>query len=216
MSNKSAKTEELDEEREPFTEEPEEWVSPSEKNKQLHTMLAGGASAAITRFASQPLDVLKVRFQLQLEPLGQNAVNSKYRNVYQAAKTIYAEEGLYSLWRGHNPAQILSIIYGVSQFWIYERLRAISKQTTYLKDHKNLATFLSGAVAGSTATTLTMPVDVVRTRLIAQDVNKGYSSASKAIVTILKEEGVRGCYRGLGSSIIQIGPMMGSNFMFYR
>lgn len=117
---------------------------------------------------------------------------------------------------GHNPAQVLSIMYGVSQFWIYERLRQISKETPFLKDHKNLATFLSGAVAGSTATTITMPVDVVRTRLIAQDLNKGYTNASTAIITILREEGIRGCYRGLIPSIIQIGPMMGANFMFYR
>lgn len=201
----------------PVTVEPGEWVVKADsKTKQIHTMLAGGTSAAITRFASQPLDVLKVRFQLQLEPLGQKGTHSKYRNVVQAARTIYVEEGLFSLWRGHNPAQILSIIYGVSQFWIYERLRHITKKTPFLKDHKNLSTFLSGAMAGSTATTITMPVDVVRTRLIAQDVNKGYTSGSKAIVTILREEGIRGCYRGLTSSIIQIGPMMGSNFMFYR
>lgn len=201
----------------PAAEEPEEWVvKANSRNKQFHTMLAGGLSAAITRFASQPLDVLKVRFQLQLEPLGQQGVNSKYRNVVQAARTIYMEEGLFSLWRGHNPAQVLSIIYGVSQFWIYERMRDVTRKTTFLRDHTNLSTFLSGAIAGSTATTLTMPVDVVRTRLIAQDINKGYTSGSKAIVTILREEGVRGCYRGYASSIIQIGPMMGSNFMFYR
>lgn len=87
-------------------DEPEEWVVKKDsKTKQFHTMLAGGTSAAITRFASQPLDVLKVRFQLQIEPLGQKGMQSKskYRNVFQAAKTIHAEEGLLSLWRGKVP-----------------------------------------------------------------------------------------------------------------
>lgn len=187
-----------------------------EKRNQFHTIISGGVSAAITRLFSQPLDVIKVRIQLQNEGTNLKEFQPKYRNAFQAMRVIYAEEGFLALWKGHNPAQVISIANGISQFWMYEQLRDVTRNMTYFRDHKNVSTFLCGTIAGCTATAITMPVDVIKTRLISQDPQKGYSSASKAIFTIIEEEGVRGCYRGLLSSILQIGPMMGCNFMFYR
>ncbi|XP_055920469.1 mitochondrial thiamine pyrophosphate carrier-like [Eupeodes corollae] len=181
---------------------------------QLKQIAAGATSSIVTRFLVQPLEVLKIRFQLQVEPFeGHQA--SKYKSFMQACRLIHHEEGITAFWKGHNAGQLLSIVYGVSQFWSYEQLELQFSQTPLLKDRPNATRFISGACSGAIATMVSMPFDVVRTRLVVQDTGCGYRNATSAIPHILRQEGVRGLYRGLGPSLIQIVPLVGTNFAIY-
>lgn len=53
--------------------------------------------------------------QLQVEPISKKYEQSKYRGVFQAVRLICREETIFALWKGHVSAQVLSIIYGISQ-----------------------------------------------------------------------------------------------------
>ncbi|XP_058054391.1 mitochondrial thiamine pyrophosphate carrier-like [Anopheles bellator] len=188
-----------------------------EKNEtSSNSGIAGGAAGCITRFICQPLDVLKIRFQLQVEPLSEQHVTSKYRTIAQSTRLVYREEGLRAFWKGHNPAQVLSIIYGMAQFSSYERFNHVMRTIDVFERHHNVRNFISGAASGTVATVITLPLDVVRTRLISQDPGRGYRSSVQGLKLIYLHEGVRGLYRGLGPSVLQIAPLTGGQFMFYN
>lgn len=121
--------------------------SVNQKLNQFDFALAGGGSGFITRGLCQPLDVLKIRFQLQIEPISHKST-SKYKSIFQAVLLIFHEEGLKAFWKGHVPAQWLSIIYGIAQFWTFE---VLTKQASILNIGTGMSpviNFTCGSIAG--------------------------------------------------------------------
>lgn len=180
---------------------------------------AGLASGVATRAIIQPLDVLKIRFQLQEEPIrGKNS--GKYKGVVQSVRLISTEEGLRAFWKGHLPAQGLSAIYGIVQFssfeWLSKQLGFVLHSAS-LTPTRSTADFACGSLAGCLAMTAAMPLDVIRTRLVAQG-NDGalYRGTWHAIHHIWCKEGFPGYFRGWIPSIIQIAPFTGLQFALYN
>ncbi|XP_033745376.1 mitochondrial thiamine pyrophosphate carrier-like [Pecten maximus] len=178
---------------------------------------AGALSGAVSRVVFQPLDVLKVRFQLQIEPI-QRRDSSKYWGMYQATRTIIKEEGVRALWKGHVPAQILSVLYGVGQFVSFEFLTKLAWKhlpEEYSTKYRPLTHTVCGALAACTGTMLAQPTDVLRTRFIAQGSVKTYSGLLSAIKQIRQVEGIHGLYKGLNLAVIQTSFQIGIQFGLY-
>lgn len=188
----------------------------SEKLTHYDVMFAGAASGFITRATCQPLDVLKIRFQLQVEPISHIA-SSKYRSIPQAISLVCKEEGFKALWKGHIPAQLLSVVYGLVQFWGFEVLTKKAHMAQLDVHYKPLVNFSCGAISGCSATLASFPFDVVRTRLIAQSDNKRiYSGVLQAFSHIFRNEGIFVFYRGILPTFIQVAPHAGVQFMCYK
>ncbi|KAK6171443.1 hypothetical protein SNE40_019632 [Patella caerulea] len=181
--------------------------------------VAAALSSAVSRALWQPLDVLKIRFQLQVEPIRRSSSNSKYRSLYQASSSILKEEGWKALWKGHVPAQILSVGYGVAQYTSFEFFTKCAWHLLpekYSNDlYRPVLHTVCGGLSGCLASLCIHPVDVLRTRFIAQGEPKVYTSIYDAIGKIYKHEGIRGFYKGLVPAITQVGPQMGLQFGLY-
>ena len=78
--------------------------------------LAGALAGGCARCVVAPLDVVKIRMQVQLEPTRTGAGGGKYSGTAQALACIFREEGLRGLWRGTLPALLLWVPYTAVQF----------------------------------------------------------------------------------------------------
>ncbi|KAJ8421720.1 hypothetical protein Cgig2_003528 [Carnegiea gigantea] len=198
---------------------------PDQLKRAFIDAAAGAISGAISRTLTSPLDVIKIRFQVQLEPTTSWALlhknlhaPSKYNGMIQAVKEIFREEGLAGFWRGNAPALLMVMPYTAIQFTVLHKFKTYMSGSSKAEDHTHLSPYLSyisGAVAGCAATIGSYPFDLVRTILASQGEPKVYPSMRSAFVGILKRRGMRGLYAGLTPTLVEIIPYAGLQFGTY-
>ncbi len=196
----------------------EETKKESAKKGSFETIICGGVAGLVSRFCIAPLDVVKIRLQLQTHSTKVPAIKGDrlYNGIYHGLTTIIKQEGITGLWKGNVAAELLYVTYGASQFLAYREATRLCDSSLPKYIPKEVHSFIAGAVAGSVATTLTYPFDLLRTRFAAQGQTKVYESLSAAIKHTAHHEGLGGFYRGLTASIVQIVPYMGLLFGTYE
>lgn len=198
---------------------------PGQLKRALIDALAGAISGGICRTVTSPLDVIKIRFQVQLEPTSQWALlqrelyrPSKYTSILQATKDIFREEGLPGFWRGNVPALLMYMPYSAIQFTILHKLKTFAAGSSKTENHLQLSPYLSyvsGALAGCAATVGSYPFDLLRTILASQGEPKVYSTMRAAFFDIINTRGIRGLYAGLSPTLVEIIPYAGLQFGTY-
>ncbi|XP_003964644.1 mitochondrial thiamine pyrophosphate carrier [Takifugu rubripes] len=178
--------------------------------------LAGSAAGMVTRALISPFDVLKIRFQLQIEPVSSRCPGGKYWGVFQASRRIVSEEGFSAFWKGHIPAQLLSIGYGAVQFTSFEFLTKVVHETMPYDSQTSGVHFVCGGLAACSATVVCQPLDTLRTRFAAQGEPKVYSNLRQAVAMMCSTEGASTFYRGLSPTLLAVFPYAGLQFFFYN
>ncbi|MCJ1388027.1 mitochondrial thiamine pyrophosphate transporter [Xylographa bjoerkii] len=187
------------------------------QGSKSQVLIAGATAGLVSRFCIAPLDVIKIRLQLQTYPL-RSGIISPVRNRDGATsiiRSIFRNEGIQGFWRGNIPAELLYISYGSIQFSTY-RLTTNLLSTTPTPIPDSVMAFVAGAFAGAVATSATYPLDLLRTRFAAQGTLKIYASLLSSVRIIYLTEGLPGFFRGLGAGVAQIVPYMGLFFSTYE
>ncbi|CAF3591402.1 unnamed protein product [Rotaria sp. Silwood1] len=186
-------------------------------NKQI--LIASTTGSSIARFLLQPIDVVKIRLQLQIEPI-RHIQGSKYYSLFQTIRLIHYEESIRAFWKGHIAAQVLSITFNSTQMYAFEKvtkkLGEIFPITTSSPTAKTVTHFITGSIAASIAVVSCQPVDILRTRFVGQGEPKIYHSYIQAINLIWIRDGFHGFYRGLIPAIILYAPVSALTFGFYE
>ncbi|KAF2754098.1 mitochondrial thiamine pyrophosphate carrier 1 [Pseudovirgaria hyperparasitica] len=189
-----------------------------DEGTRTQVLLAGATAGLVSRFAIAPLDVLKIRLQLQPHaPSTTSSSRSSSTTLRSTLTHLLKHEGITALWKGNMPAEALYISYGAVQFTVYKHTHsALAALPTRLTLPDTAASFIAGGVAGSVATTATYPLDLLRTRFAAQGTTRVYAGIAAAVREIHAQEGKGGFFRGWAAGVGQVVPYMGLFFAGYE
>jgi solute carrier family 25 (mitochondrial thiamine pyrophosphate transporter), member 19 len=179
-----------------------------EELSPVEDLVCGAYAGAVARMFIAPLDVVKIRFQIQPEA----PQLYKYKSSLAAIRNIAATEGVRALWKGNVPALMMVVPYASLQFSAFHQLRQ-SRLVALGEPYQSLAL---GAVSGAVATACTYPLDLLRTVFAAQTEPRLYSSLGKAVSGIYAMRGFRGLYAGFGPTLVEIVPYIAIAFATYE
>ncbi|KAI8374788.1 mitoferrin-1 [Blakeslea trispora] len=177
-----------------------------------HHPLANAAAGACATLAHDslmnPFDVVKQRMQLH---------NSTYKTIRECARSVYTKEGFVAFYISLPTTLVMSIPFQSIQFTTYEFFRKILKTDQYdPKTH-----IVAGALAGAVASSVTTPLDVVKTLLQTRGTSDdprirsvtGFREASKII---MERYGLKGFFRGYRPRVLTNMPSAAISWSVYE
>lgn len=156
-----------------------------------------------------PFEVVKTRLQKQE---GTDAKKLKYRGPIHAVRTIVTEEGAGALWKGVVPTMLRQ---GSNQAFNFMAFAFMQRHIFKRVEGDGVAQplwqpFVTGLIASTIGPLFNCPLDVVKTRLMAQDTKRGevpkYSGWVSTMKTIAAEEGVGALWKGLIPRLARLAP----------
>ncbi|KAG0251982.1 hypothetical protein BG011_007283 [Mortierella polycephala] len=196
-------------------------MDPTKNDLDTPRRLAAGALAGLTSVAfTYPLDIVRTRLSIQSAQIANTKeAQAKLPGIWQTLVLIYTKErGIIGLYRGLGPTLTGVAPYVALNFQSYEVLRAHFTPAGETSPSVGMK-LVCGAVAGSFAQTVTYPLDVLRRRMQVTGmdaVSYKYSSTWDGVKKIIKQEGVRGLYKGMVPNYLKVAPAISISFVVYE
>uniref|UniRef100_A0A1I7YAN8 Solute carrier family 25 member 40 n=1 Tax=Steinernema glaseri TaxID=37863 RepID=A0A1I7YAN8_9BILA len=186
-------------------------------------MVASSSGALVTALMMTPMDVVKVRLQQQVKPLGNEcgfiqlctscadpltkmpcewySHPGRFNGTVDAFVKIARQEGVRSLWSGLSPTIVHSIPTTVFYFSLYDTMLASSRRR--FGDSFYLPMFV-GAAARGAAVTIVSPLEMVRTKMQSEKLS--FFQLRDAVRTTVKHDGFGALWRGWAPTIMRDLP----------
>lgn len=210
----------------------DEKIDPNAGKHILNELASGGLAGAMGVFIGFPLDLIKVRLQV-------NA--SKYKGAFDCVKKTIVEDGLAGFYRGWIPPVVATGFVNALVF-TGEHIAMSFLQPDLKRDEVGSPTntFLAGCFGGIFQLVLLVPSEVVKCTM---QVETTFSSPAKALKSgsltpqnyatppknshafsetmrsmkkIYRKEGMMGFYKGTGATAMREIPSIGIYFFTYK
>ncbi|GAB7354434.1 hypothetical protein MBLNU459_g4923t1 [Dothideomycetes sp. NU459] len=176
-------------------------------------VLAGASAGACQVVFTNPLEIVKIRLQIQGEVAKtQKAVEKR------SAMWIVRNLGLVGLYKGASACLLRDVPFSAIYFPTYNHLKRDYFGESPNKKLGILQLLSAGAIAGMPAAYLTTPCDVIKTRLQVE-ARKGdtqYTSLRHCAKTVWQEEGFRAFFKGGPARIMRSSPQFGFTLAGYE
>lgn len=181
---------------------------PSDSGFLTKILLAGGAGAA-GGFIGTPADMVNVRMQndVKLAP----ELRRNYKNAFDGLLRVNREEGFRRLFSGASTATSRGFLMTIGQIAFYDQTKAIMLSSGYFVDDPRTH-FLASLIAGAIATTLTQPLDVLKTR--AMNATPGQFNGLYDLFKYTAKLGPLAFYKGYVPAFVRLGPQTILTFVF--
>ncbi|KAK9990245.1 hypothetical protein SO802_025230 [Lithocarpus litseifolius] len=133
------------------------------------------------------------------------------KKLFELIQTIVASQGLKGFWRGNFVNILRTAPFKAINFYAYDTYRNQLMRMTGNEETTNFERFVAGAASGITATLICIPMDTIRTKMVAP----GGEALGGVIGTfrhMIQTEGLFSLYKGLVPSILSMAP---SGAVFY-
>ncbi|PUZ47390.1 hypothetical protein GQ55_7G160700 [Panicum hallii var. hallii] len=167
--------------------------------------LAGGLSGVSAQVVASPADLIKVRMQADSRLLSQG-IQPRYSGITDAFTKIIRAEGFLGLWKGVVPNAQRAFLVNIGELTCYDQAKhfIIRKQ---ICDDNLYAHTLASVASGLSATTLSCPADVIKTRMMNQGEGKAlYRNSYDCLVKTVRHEGITALWKGFLPTWARLGP----------
>ncbi|KAI9374493.1 mitochondrial carrier domain-containing protein [Aspergillus egyptiacus] len=183
------------------------------KIKYTHEILAGGTAGACQVIFTNPLEIVKIRLQVQGE-IAKSVEGAPRRSALWIVKNL----GLVGLYKGASACLLRDVPFSAIYFPTYSHLKSdfFGESRTHKLGVIQLLT--AGAIAGMPAAYLTTPCDVIKTRLQveARKGEKSYTGLRHCAATIWRDEGFKAFFKGGPARILRSSPQFGFTLAAYE
>ncbi|KAJ3724253.1 mitochondrial carrier domain-containing protein [Lentinula guzmanii] len=197
-------------------EEMKRWLSQNGKPSSMQLLAAACLAGGLGGIAGNPADILLVRMTSDVIKPQEHRFN--YSNALSGLANLAEQEGIKGMARGLGTNVARAMLMNASQVGSYDLFKsALLNRTIPVLDyqlHDSLALHtLSSLLAGTFATTVCSPADVLRTRVMTSTAN---DSVLDILKTSLQKEGPKFLFKGWTPAFIRLGPNTVLLFVFYE
>lgn len=183
-------------------------VAPAAAVAVLKDLASGTLGGLAQVVAGHPFDTVKTKLQVQ------TAQNAKYTGMIHCFRKVMAEEGFTGLYRGALSPIAGAMAHNANVFFSYSLAKKVVGSIHH-RDHTDLTIaqlFAAGSMAGAVISVVETPVDLFKIKLQRQGLHGPYTGSFDCARQVFNAHGVRGCYQGMGATIIRNIPAFGAYF----
>ncbi|XP_059317351.1 mitochondrial uncoupling protein 3 [Lycium ferocissimum] len=168
----------------------------------------GGISGVIAQVVASPADLVKVRMQADSRMASQG-LQPRYCGPFDAFNKIIRTEGFKGLWKGVLPNVQRAFLVNMGELACYDHAKRFVINNNIANDNIYAHT-LSSIMSGLSATTLSCPADVIKTRMMNQAADKQgnckYRNSFDCLVKTVRVEGLKALWKGFFPTWARLGP----------